>query len=43
MLAHILLNYDVQMANGGGRPANLAFGLISMPDPAAQVMFRKRV
>ncbi|KAM6491442.1 Cytochrome P450 [Amanita muscaria] len=43
MLAHILLNYDVQMANGGGRPANRVFGQDSMPDPTAQVMFRKRV
>ncbi|KIL66539.1 hypothetical protein M378DRAFT_160521 [Amanita muscaria Koide BX008] len=43
MLAHILLNYDVQMANGGGRPANLAVGSTTIPNPTAQVMFRKRV
>ncbi|KAM6493875.1 hypothetical protein JOM56_010236, partial [Amanita muscaria] len=43
MLAHILLNYDVQMANGGGRPANRVFEQDSMPDPTAQVVFRKRV
>ncbi|KIL65013.1 hypothetical protein M378DRAFT_77528, partial [Amanita muscaria Koide BX008] len=42
MLAHVLLNYDVHMANGGGRPANCVFGPDSMPDPTAQVMFRKR-
>ncbi|KAM6493880.1 Cytochrome P450 [Amanita muscaria] len=43
MLAHVLWNYDVQMANGGGRPANRVFGQNSMPNPTAQVMFRKRV
>ncbi|KAM6493914.1 Cytochrome P450 [Amanita muscaria] len=43
MLAHVLLNYDVQMASGGGRPANRVFGQKTMPDPTAQVMFRKRV
>ncbi|KIL61367.1 hypothetical protein M378DRAFT_82564 [Amanita muscaria Koide BX008] len=43
MLAHVLLNYDVQVASGGGRPANRVFGQKTMPDPTAQVMFRKRV
>ncbi|KAM6491441.1 Cytochrome P450 [Amanita muscaria] len=42
MLAHVLMNYDVQMANGGGRPEKLVLGTVSLPDRKAQVMFRKR-
>ncbi|KAM6495657.1 Cytochrome P450 [Amanita muscaria] len=43
MLAHVLLNYDVKMANGNGRPANWWFGYNCLPDLSAQVLFRKRV
>ncbi|KAF8627694.1 hypothetical protein AX15_004292 [Amanita polypyramis BW_CC] len=43
ILGHILLNYDVKMANGGGRPANLNFGRSVLPDPKAEVLFRKRI
>ena len=43
MLAHILLNYDVKMANGGGRPENMWFGQTSLPNTKAEVLFRKRV
>jgi len=42
MLAYVLLNYDVKMANGDERPRNLAFGLAHIPNPSAEVMFRKR-
>ncbi|KIL61858.1 hypothetical protein M378DRAFT_166342, partial [Amanita muscaria Koide BX008] len=42
MLAHVLMNYDVQMANGDGRPEKWVFGTVSLPDRKAQVMFRKR-
>lgn len=42
MLAHVLLNYDVKMPNGRGRPANWEIGNTSVPDPRAEVMFRKR-
>ena len=42
MLAHVLLNYDVKMANVDGCPSELWFGLLSIPDPTAEVMFRKR-
>ena len=42
MLAHVLLNYDIKMANDGGQPSELWFGITSMPDPAAELMFRKR-
>ena len=43
MLAHILLNYDVKMANGGGRPENMRIGQSSLPNTKAEVLFRKRV
>lgn len=43
MLAHILLNYDVKMADDGGRPANVWIGLSSLPNTEAEVLFRKRV
>ncbi len=42
MLACVLLNYDVKMANGGERPRNLTIGLSNIPNPSAEVMFRKR-
>jgi len=42
MLAYVLLNYDVKMANPGC-PPELWFGLLSIPDPTAEVMFRKRM
>ena len=42
MLAHVLLNYDIKMPNEGGRPSELWLGLSSIPDPTAQLMFRKR-
>jgi hypothetical protein len=43
MLAHILLSYDVKMADGGGRPENIWFGRSSLPNTKAEVLFRKRV
>ena len=42
MLAHVLLNYDVKMANGDKRPSNLRFSALAMPDTAAELLFRKR-
>lgn len=42
MLAHILLNYDVKMANDGGRPENVWYGRNCSPDPTAQVLFQRR-
>jgi hypothetical protein len=42
MLAHVVLNYDLKM-DGGGRPENVWIGRTSLPDPKAQVSFRKRV
>ncbi|KAF8733251.1 hypothetical protein AX14_003987 [Amanita brunnescens Koide BX004] len=43
ILAYILLNYDVKMADGGGRPENTWFGQTSFPHTKAEVLFRKRV
>jgi hypothetical protein len=43
MLAHVVLNYDLKMTDGGGRPENVWSGRISLPNPKAQVSFRKRV
>ena len=43
MLAHVVLNYDIKMADGGGRPEDVWFGRFSLPNPEAQVSFRKRV
>ncbi|KAF8343222.1 cytochrome P450 [Amanita rubescens] len=42
MLAYVLLNYDVKMANDGGRPSEVWFGTMATLDPKAEVMFRKR-
>ncbi|KAM6492377.1 Cytochrome P450 [Amanita muscaria] len=41
MLVHILLHYDVQMVSGHGRTDERSFGK-ALPDPKAQVKFRKR-
>lgn len=43
MLAYVLLNYDVKMANDGGPPSEVWFGTTVTPDPKAEVMFRKRI
>ena len=42
MLAHILLNYDIKMANGGGRPDNIWLGRAALANTKAEVLFRKR-
>jgi len=42
MLAHVLLNYDIKMANDAGRPPNITIASEMMPDPSAKVLFRKR-
>jgi hypothetical protein len=42
ILCHILLNYDIKMANGGGRPEDMWFGRSSLPNTKAEVLFRKR-
>ena len=42
MLAHVVMNYDVKMADGKGRPGNWQFGIHRAPDTSAQILFRKR-
>ena len=42
MLAHVLLNYDIKMADGRGRPENWQFGIYTGPDMKAKILFRKR-
>lgn len=43
MLAHVLMNYDIKMANDAGRPDNIRIGQEMLPDATAEVLFRKRV
>ena len=42
IMAEMLLNYDVRLEGGGGRPENVVFGISVAPNPTARVMFRKR-
>ncbi|KIL65470.1 hypothetical protein M378DRAFT_24043 [Amanita muscaria Koide BX008] len=42
MLSHVLLNYDIKMADGGGRPKNWRFGIHGGPNTTAKMLFRKR-
>ncbi|KAF8718996.1 hypothetical protein AX14_011577 [Amanita brunnescens Koide BX004] len=42
ILAHILLDYDIKMANGGGCPESIWFGWASLPNTKPEVLFKKR-
>ncbi|KAJ7727037.1 cytochrome P450 [Mycena olivaceomarginata] len=42
MLAHIVLNYDIKLETEGVRPPDKLFDALRIPDPKAQVWFRKR-
>ncbi|KAG6844149.1 hypothetical protein H0H87_009392 [Tephrocybe sp. NHM501043] len=42
MLAHVVLTYDVKMAGDGERPKNMWYFTTCVPNPKAEVMFRKR-
>ncbi|KAL7285069.1 hypothetical protein ACG7TL_000160 [Trametes sanguinea] len=42
MLAYIVLNYDLKLGGDGKRPHNVHFGPTIVPNPHAQVLFRKR-
>ncbi|KAF7372648.1 hypothetical protein MVEN_00127900 [Mycena venus] len=42
MLAHIVLNYDIKLDTEGVRPPDQLFDDLRVPDPKAQVWFRKR-
>ncbi|KAG6815628.1 hypothetical protein H0H93_009312, partial [Arthromyces matolae] len=43
MLAHVLMEYDVKMPEGKGRPENKWYMTACVPDPEAEVLFRKRI
>ena len=43
MLAHILVTYDVKLADDATRPRTLHVGVASLSDPRAKVMFRRKV
>jgi cytochrome P450 len=42
MLAHIVMNYDVKLEKEGERPEDMWFMSSCIPNPKAEVMFRKR-
>ena len=42
MLAHVVVMYDVKLADNATRPRTLHFATVLMPDPNAEVMFRRR-
>lgn len=41
VLALVLSNYDVKLADAG-RPENLVFGVLVVPDPFAELLLRRR-
>ncbi|PPQ79520.1 hypothetical protein CVT25_003402 [Psilocybe cyanescens] len=43
MLAHVLLNYDIKLANDDRRPENFWFSGNCIPNRTAEVMFRRRL
>ncbi|KAG6852653.1 hypothetical protein C0991_010165 [Blastosporella zonata] len=43
MLAHVVMTYDVKMQEGAGRPGNVWYATTAIPDPKAEVLFRKHV
>ncbi|KIL65456.1 hypothetical protein M378DRAFT_162080 [Amanita muscaria Koide BX008] len=42
MLSHVLLNYDIKMADERGRPKNWQFGAFGGPNATAKMLFRRR-
>jgi cytochrome P450 len=42
MLAHVVLNYDLKLENEGVRPPNKVIVTNYLPNPTAEVLFRKR-
>ncbi|KAI9060502.1 cytochrome P450 [Trametes sanguinea] len=42
MLAYIVLNYDIKLGGDGKRPPNFHWGWTVLPEPNAEVFFRKR-
>jgi cytochrome P450 len=42
MMAHLVLNYDIKLENEGVRPPDLWFINSRVPNPTAEILFRKR-
>ena len=42
VLAYFLLNYDVRLKEGEGRPKPMMMVMSKAPDPNAEVLFRRR-
>ena len=42
MLAYIVVNYDMKIANDGPRPENIYIRFNVVPNPRGAVMFRRR-
>lgn len=43
MMAYLVMNYDVKLKDGETeRPKDFEFGHITIPNPDAKVMFRRR-
>lgn len=42
ILAHLVLNYDIKLEHEGPRPQNLYNAFVVVPDPTANVLFKKR-
>ncbi len=42
MLAYVVLNYDLKLPGDGPRPDNFCFGMNLIPDPKAEILFRRR-
>jgi hypothetical protein len=43
MLAHVILNYDIAFPSGiSERPKNIYFDNMCVPDPSANLVFRRR-
>jgi cytochrome P450 len=42
MFVHVLLTYDIHTVEPGVRPADVRLGPSELPNPMAQVLFRKR-
>ncbi|KAF4619512.1 hypothetical protein D9613_005419 [Agrocybe pediades] len=43
MLAYVLLNYDIKFPRDGTRPTNFWFSANCIPNPMAEVLFKKRM
>ncbi|KAG6865152.1 hypothetical protein C0991_004835 [Blastosporella zonata] len=43
MLAHVLMTYDLKMEGDAGRPEDVWYMATCIPNPKAEILFRKRV